>query len=116
MNLNQIVESDLSFTLEDNINGFAYEFMLIDSDSTEYEVIGRINDIGFFVDLESGLAVTGRNCEITIRISSIDTIPRKDWKCIYTDTNDNEYKLFVATSPKVDRTLGVYLVTLEAAK
>jgi hypothetical protein len=116
MNLNQIIESDLSFTLEDNITGFGYEFTLIDDSLTEYEVKGRVNDIGFFVDLESGLAVTGRNAEITIRISSIDTMPRKDWKCSYTDTNDNTYTLFVATSPKVDRTLGVYLITLGVQK
>ena len=116
MNLNQIAESDLSFILEDSDNGFGYEFILIDGDDNEYEITGRVNDIGFFVDLESGLAVTGRNCEITIRISSIDTMPQKNWKCIYTDTNDNEYTLFVAVSPKVDRSLGIYLITLEAAK
>ena len=116
MNLNQIAESDLSFTLEDSENGFGYELTLIDDNLNEYKVIGKSNDIGFFIDLESGLGVTGRTCEVTIRISSISEIPKKNWKCIYTDINDNEWTCYIADSPKVDRALGIYLISLEASK
>lgn len=116
MNLNQIVESDLSFTLEDSENGFGYELKLIDDNLNEYDIVGKINDIGFFIDLASGVGITGRNCEITVRISSLTDIPRKNWKCIYTDINNNTWTCYIADSPKIDRTLGIYLILLEASK
>lgn len=115
MNLLKIAESDLSFTLEDSETGFGIDLTFIDQDLNEYKVTGKISDIGFFIDLQSGVGVSGRTCELTIRISSLTEYPKKSWKCIYTDTNGNEWNCYVA-DVKPDRTLGIYLITLEAGK
>ena len=116
MNLLKQAEADLSFTLEDSENGFGVELTLIDEDLNEYEIKGMASDIGFFFDPESGIGVVGRQVTITIRISSLEVYPTQNWKCTYKDTNNNIWNCFIAEKPKTDRTLGVYLITLEAAK
>jgi len=70
MNLVDQAESDLSFTLEDSVNGFGIEFTLVDPDKNEYEMIDQTTDIGFFIDHGTGVGVNGRHAEVTFRLSS----------------------------------------------
>jgi len=116
MNLIQQAENDLSFTLEDNVNGFATELTLIDG-IHEYPIKCRVNDIGFFLDQQTGIGVNGRRVEIVVRISSIDSldIPGKNWKCNYADTNGKIWTASVFECTP-DRTRGIYNIGLEALK
>lgn len=118
MNLNQLAESDLETTLEDATNGFGVALILIDGSLNEYSVIGNTTDIGFFIDIQSGAGIIGRQVEVAVRISTLTELgggyPNTDWKCTYIDTNSNIWNLAIATPSKTDRKLGIYLLTLEA--
>lgn len=120
MNILEQAESDLSFTLEDSDNGFGVELTLIDADEEEYDIVAKTADTGFFFDPTSGIGAVGRRCEITVRISTLTDLsggyPKKDWKCSYTDVNGNIWLTRIAAPPMTDRTLGVYLILLEAMK
>lgn len=70
MNLIEQAESDLSFTLEDSVNGFGVDFILVDSAKNEYELTGQTTDIGFFIDPSTGVGVNGRYAEVVFRLSS----------------------------------------------
>ena len=70
MNLVEQAESDLSFTLEDSVNGFGIDFIIVDPDKNEYSLTGQTTDIGFFIDPGTGVGVNGSYAEVTFRLSS----------------------------------------------
>lgn len=117
MNLNQIAESDLSFTLEDVDDGFGVDIILYDKSNTSYDVVMQTNDIGFFIDLESGLGMHSRQVEIHGRISTIETkandLPSKNWTVDYVDSNNKTWSCSI-TNVIPDRKLGIYRLILEA--
>jgi hypothetical protein len=117
MGLIQQAEEDLSFTLE-NIDDFGVELKFIDEYENEFEVVGNSSDIEFLFDPNTGAAVIGRQCHVVVRISSLTDLgagyPKTTWKCIYTDTNGNEWQTGIAEAPSSDRTLGIYNISLEA--
>lgn len=119
MNLNVIAESDLSFTLEDSINGFGVTLIFIDGELNRYQLNTQTLDIGFFIDPQTGVAVAGRQIEITMRISTLNTLgggyPGKSWSVEYIDTNGQTWNLKVIEN-RPDRKLGVYNMLLESLK
>lgn len=119
MNLVQQAERDLSFTLEDIDNGFGVELILIDDEQNRYYLACQTTDIGFFTDPQTGVAVAGRQVEISFRISSLvaqgGTYPRKSWTVNYIDTNANEWKMKIQED-RPDRKIGIYNLLLEVKK
>lgn len=117
MSLIEQAELDLEEILE-NTDDFGINLKFIDENLIEYEVVGSCSDIGFFFDPETGVGVVGRKCNIVVRIRSLNDLnagyPDKNWKCIYTDTNNIEWTTAIAEKPTTDRTLGVYFIMLEA--
>ena len=117
MNLNLIAENDLSFTLEDNVNGFGVNLIFTDENNKEYPVVMQTTDIGFFLDLQSGIGVTGRQVEVHGRIKTItelaNDLPSRNWQVKYTDTNEKEWLCNIANVIP-DRKLGIYRLILEA--
>jgi hypothetical protein len=116
MNLNLIAEQDLAFTLEDSATGFGVDVVFSDGDD-EYPVTLQTTDIGFFIDLQSGTAVQGRQVELNGRISTIETLaeslPLKSWTVTYTDTGSKEWSCGIVNVVP-DRKLGIYKLILEA--
>jgi hypothetical protein len=119
MNINDIAEEDLSFIIEDKENGTGVDLLLYDEDSNEYPVVAIVNDIGYFIDPATGVGVVGRTVEATVRISSLSALsnddpPSVDWMAKYTDKSGETWNMGVASPPRVDRTLGIYLITFES--
>jgi hypothetical protein len=125
MNLVQIAEDDLAFTLEDVSNGFGVQLTFYDgSVNNQNQPIGKTvncqtTDIGYFVDPQSGAGVAGRQVEITCRISSLNALslgyPLKTWTISYIDTNSKTWT-FGIQQVRPDRKLGIYNIILEGFK
>ena len=117
MNILEQAESDLSFVLEDSKTGFGVDIVLKDNVGGVFPVVGQTNDIGFFIDPQSGVGVAGRNVNVTVRISTLTGlgggIPTKKWIVEYTGKDGNTYKSRVQ-QVKPDRHLGVYNMILES--
>jgi hypothetical protein len=119
MNINDIAEADLSFIIEDKENGTGIDLLLYDEDSNEYPIVAVVNDIGYFIDPATGIGVVGRTVEATVRISSLNALsndnpPSVEWTAKYTDKSGEIWNMGIATPPRVDRTLGIYLITFES--
>lgn len=116
MNLNDIAESDLEFTLEDSENGFGVNVILYDLNDNEYNATLQTTDIGFFIDLQSGVGVQSRQVEVHGRISTIETaaadLPCKNWRIDYVDTNGKTWSCSIVNVIP-DRKLGIYRMILE---
>lgn len=119
MNLIEQAEADLSFTLEDSVNGFGVVLQFQDNTKTYVDVTSQTTDIGFFQDLDTGEGVLGRTVEIVSRLSTMNLLnipyPTKQTIIIYTTTGGIESKLKVQ-GIMPDRKLGVIRLVLEAAK
>lgn len=110
MNLRELAEKDLSFTLESDEYGSACDVMFIAPDGNEYEVSGWVNDIGFGYDTD-GVAVATRTVCVMWRMSSMMNnnayvIPGRGWECHFTDLSGKEWTCAI-TRCEPDRTLGI---------
>lgn len=116
MNLNEIAESDLNFTLEDNETGFGVTLIFYNFVGLSVSIDCCTTDISYFIDPETGQGVRSRTVEITGRITTFENnsiTPIKGDIVKYYDTNGNEYKSCIQqTMP--DRKLGIYKIILEA--
>ena len=128
MNLRDLAESDLQHILEDGVNGFGWDIVLIDPDGNSSEdfpdgLVGMSNDISQIIDPDTGEAVSGRSASVAIRISTIIdngmTLPvgiadteGKPWIVKFNDINGNEFTFKVQKS-NPDRTLGIVTLILE---
>ena len=114
MNIRDIAENDLSFILEDSVNGFGIEFKLVSPDQTEYNLTGSYTDIGFFIDPQTGVGVDGSYQEIVFRISSFvsqggTVYPDRDlWHIENVKVNGIKViESYGIASVQTDKTLGV---------
>ena len=114
MNIRDIAESDLSFILEDSVNGFGIEFKLVGPDQTEYNLTGSYTDIGVFIDPQTGVGVDGSYQEIVFRISSFvsqggTVYPDRDlWHIENVKVNGIKViESYGIASVQTDKTLGV---------
>lgn len=124
MNLIAQAESDLAFTLEDSINGFGVDFIIVDPDKNEYELTGQTTDIGFFIDPSTGIGVEGRYAEVTFRLSSFieaggTSFPDrlKGWFAKDVEINGIKSKdtYSIQTTP-IDRKLGIIKMIMGIAE
>jgi len=121
MNLTEQAESDLSFVLEDDVNGFGVAVKVINPAGTEFDLKGQSTDIGLVIDPATGIGVRGRMAEITFRLSTvmsvIGEIPDKSetgtgWLLQATNVNGDEWT-FAVGQADVDRKLGLVKIALE---
>lgn len=123
MNLRSLSESDLSFILEDGVNGFGWTVNVTNPNGLTDTFTGQSNDIGQLIDPDTGQAVSGRLASVALRISSlVDAgigIPEgiadttlKPWIISFDDINGNSYTFKVMQS-NPDRMLGVVTCILE---
>lgn len=119
MNIITQAESDLSFILEDSENGFGVVLSFLDNSNELKPVTCQTTDIGYFVDMNTGAAVTSRTVECTARISTLRELNIPEITNLtlitYTTTNGVSYKLRVI-KPFYDRKLGVIRMTTELVK
>jgi len=118
MNLNEIAESDLVFTLEDNETGFGVSLTFYNSVGLPKTISCNTTDISYFIDPETGEGVESRTVEITGRITTFennDVSPAKGSIVKYYDTQGTEYKSSIRQIMP-DRKLGIYKIILEARK
>lgn len=116
MNLNDIAESDLDFTLEDTETGFGVDLIFLDSECEEKTISCQTTDISYFIEPETGQGVESRTIEITGRIKTFENnnvSPVKGAIVKYYDTNNNLYKSCIR-QVMPDRKIGILKIILEA--
>lgn len=116
MNLNEIAEQDLEFTLEDTDSGFGVDLIFYDSESNEVEISCSTTDISYFIDPQTGAGVSSRQVEISCRIKTMtdnDVTPAVNDEVLYIDTIGVEFKSCIKQIMP-DRKLGIYKLILEA--
>jgi len=116
MNLNDIAESDLDFTLEDTETGFGVDLIFLDSENEEITIPCQTTDISYFIEPETGQGIESRTIEIIGRIKTFennDVSPAKGAIVKYYDTNSNLYKSCIR-QVMPDRKIGILKIILEA--
>jgi hypothetical protein len=115
MNLREIAESDLAYTLEDT-GGAGTPYTLIDPVGNEYALIGTYKDIGYLQDEENSVPVQGRTVTVTYRQSSLlrqtARKPEQGWRVRIIGFGGVEHILSVIHYDP-DRSLGIGRLTLE---
>jgi len=116
MSILEQAELDLKTTLE-NLDDFGIAIKLFDSDDNEYNLVGKSNDIGFFLDMNTGMAFRGRTVEVDLRLSSIISAGAGS---IVDDSSEWRFKfknvMFAVRYAPVDRTLGILKLQAEAVE
>lgn len=123
MGLRDLAENDLSFILEDNINGFGWPISVTDPNGLSVNLIGTSNDIAQLIDPDTGQAISGRSASVALRISSLQAqglgLPQgiadtllKPWLISFNDINGQPYTFKVMQS-NPDRMLGIVTCILE---
>lgn len=122
MNLFEQARQDLSFTIEDENNGFGRRVIFEKKNGQRYgengEIIAKVTDIGFFVDPGSDVGVQGRTVWMEFSLLTLNTlgigIPKlKDgWKIFYDDVLGVTWKFSIVLNP-VDRDLGIVKLNLK---
>lgn len=126
MSLRQLAEADLSFTLEDSVNGFGWPVTLTDPNGGSFNLTGQSHDIGQIIDPDTGTAISGREAAFVLRVSSIigagADIPFgeangkvKPWLVTFNDIGGEAYTFKVESSDR-DRVLGTVSLMLGAWK
>ena len=115
MNIRELAEKDLSFTLEDtSLSGS--RFFLFDKKGNRFELAGFVGDIGYLLDT-TGTPVQGRTITTTYRLSSLakktKEVPQKGWRVLLQDLSGTEYRLYVVRY-EPDRTIGIGRLVLSA--
>jgi len=116
MNLNEIAESDLDFTLEDVETGFGISLTFYNSFGLPIVIECQTTDISYFIDPETGHGVRSRSVEISGRITTFNSnhiAPNKGDTVRYYDTAGVEYKSCIQQIMP-DRKIGIYKIILEA--
>lgn len=121
MSLRTLAENDLSFILEDKVNGFGWDMILRNPNGETQNLVGFSNDISQAIDPDTGQLVSGRSATVALRMSTLTIgIPRgitntssKPYVVIFNDINGNSYTFKVQQS-NPDRTIGVITLLLEA--
>lgn len=119
MNLIEQAETDLSFTLEDDVNGFGVALYFQNNVKAYVKVVCQTTDIGYFQNMNTGEGILARTVEIVFRLSTMETLnipyPTKQTIVKYITTGGIESKLKVQEIMP-DRKLGVIKLGLEAVK
>jgi hypothetical protein len=119
MDLHQLAESDLAFTLE----GDGQTITLTDPAGSSADFQAISNDISLLIDPDTGVPVSGRNVNVALRIATLRTagfqLPKGiedgaevPWLVDYTTVNGDQIKAKVMAS-NPDRAIGVITLRLE---
>ena len=119
MSLLTIARADTAAILADTVCGVGETITLTAPDGSTGTLTGWSNDIGLFVDPDTGQAVSGRIASIAIPISALtaeslaipENIPDAGSRPWLVETRGNTFKV-IETHP--DQTLQVVTCTLEA--
>lgn len=122
MDLHQLAESDLAFTLE----GDGQTVTLTNPDGVSAQLKAISNDISLIIDPDTGVPVSGRNANVAFRIASLRAagfeLPKGiedgasvPWLVQYvTVTGDQITTKVMASNP--DRSIGLITLRLELAQ
>ena len=105
--LREQAEADLDFIIEDDTHGFATSITFSKSGEDDITVKGIANRIGVIQDQDTGLMFPGKTSFITVRISSLTTIPDETWNVAFTDISGNSVSGKIK-QPMPDNTLGKF--------
>jgi len=126
-NLRDIAEDDLGMTLEDSLYGFGWPINIEDPEGNTDDLNGQSGDIGLTIDPNTGMAVSGREAHVSLRLSSIESsdlegYPRgqakttdKPWIFRFDDINGHP-GTFIVRQSQVDREIGVVTCIIEFYK
>lgn len=125
MNLRTLAEQDLSFILEDKVNGFGWDITVTNpAGLSSTDLVGSSTDISQVIDPDTGEVVSGRSASVALRISSLvavfgNDLPEgiadtsgKPWLVTFNDINGNPFTFKVQQS-NPDRTIGIITLLLE---
>lgn len=119
MNINELAESDLKFTLEDKTTGFAVDIELINGNES-VTIPGSYNQTHKVIDPATGLEIISQNPSIVLRRSTlqekiddgdISNLPFQNWLVNLT-YNNIDYNFFIMAPPKYDNRLGTVIMIL----
>jgi hypothetical protein len=120
--LREIAAADNATILED-LDGFGWPVSVTSPENVTADLVGFTTDVGTKIDPETGMMITGRTAEVSLRIDSCETafssVPRgvaesdsRPWVVEFADANGHAhtFKVFEAM---VDRALGLVVCRLE---
>lgn len=117
MGLREIAENDLGFILEDVDRGGAWPITVTNPAGVSAALTGFSGDIGQVIDPDTGMAVSGRQAHVTLRVSTLVSLglsrpegvaddTAKPWVVQFNDINGTSYTYKVIRSMP-DRTAGM---------
>lgn len=126
MGLREQAAADLAAILEDREGGFGWDLTVTDPAGTSAALVGTSTDVGLTLDPDTGMAVSGRQASVAIRIASLTAaslgVPTgiadqasKPWLVAFDDI-DGASHTFKVVEAQPDRAIGVVVCLLEAYK
>jgi len=124
LNLRAQAEADLSFTVEDSVNGGGWNMVLNSPAGVAYPIVGISDNIGRAIDPQTGQIVTGSLVNVTLRLASLTTsgvpfgvtnLTAVPWTVTISNLRGTSTKWKVLRSA-TDETLGVIVLTLGTHK
>ena len=124
MGLRDIAAADNRAILGDTVTGPAHPITLKDPAGLSVSIDGYSNDIGLFIDPDTGTAVSGRTGTVAFNIAELlskgfTSLPEgisdassKPWIAIFNDVNGNPHT-FKITRTHPDRSLGMITCVIE---
>lgn len=123
MSLRALAASDNKSIVED-LDGFGWPITVTNPAGTAASMVGVSTDVGIAIDVETGVSVTGRSAEVSLRIDSLAAaglgLPRaepdaggKPWLVAFNDTDGASYT-FKVVEARPDRAIGIIVCALEA--
>ena len=97
MNLKELAEKDLQYTLENKDNGFAVDIILTNLSSQSQTVQGQYNRVSVDIDPETGMKIKSKKSIVSIRNSNLTIgTPTKNWKVSVLDINGQSFEGIVS--------------------
>ncbi len=123
MGLRDQISADIKNILEDVDMGFGWGITVTDPDGTTGDLKGFSNDMAQMIDVDTGLAISGRTASVAIHFTSLSEaglgLPvaiadktKKPWIVEFNDIVGNSHTFKVSES-RPDRAAGVVVCLLE---
>lgn len=96
MNLREMAEKDLSYTLEDKFTGFGVDVKFTDLSGNSLTIVGQYHREYMSIDPETGVSVNTKKSAVTFRTSALSLGKVKNgWKVETTDISGNIFTGYV---------------------
>lgn len=123
MSLLDQARTDLAQILADDENGFAWSVTVTDPDGASAELTGMFQDIGQLIDVDTGVAVSGRQVSVSLGLTSLTAaglgVPafvsdgtQRPWRVDVT-ARDGSARHYKIQDTRVDDVIGTILCFLE---